>query len=114
MALLADLLSLLLLIGGVFLGISGAVGVIRFPDFYTRVHAAGVTDTLSAGMILTALMIQSGFTLVTVKLILVLLFLWYTSPVASHALARAAVHTGAPLTPDAAEARGQGAPPSRT
>jgi len=106
-ALLADLLSLPLFIGGVFLGISGAVGVIRFPDFYTRVHAAGVTDTLSAGMILTAMMIQAGFTLVTVKLLLILIFLWYTSPVASHALARAAVHTGVPL-PESADERDQG------
>ena len=95
MALLLDLISLALLIGGVFLGISGAVGVIRFPDFYTRLHAAGVTDTLSAGMILSALMVQAGFTLISVKLLFILLFLWYTSPVASHALARAAVHTGA-------------------
>ncbi|MBK1632700.1 hypothetical protein CKO31_18510 [Thiohalocapsa halophila] len=107
-ALLADLLSLPLFIGGVFLGISGAVGVIRLPDFYTRLHAAGVTDTLSAGMILTAMMIQAGFTLVTVKLLLILIFLWYTSPVASHALARAAVHTGVPLPPQTDDERGQG------
>lgn len=94
MALLLDLLSLALLSGGIFLGISGAVGVLRFPEFFTRLHAAGVTDTLSAGMILTALMLQAGLSLVTVKLIFILLFLWYTSPVASHALARAAVRAG--------------------
>jgi multicomponent Na+:H+ antiporter subunit G len=89
-----DLSSLALLIGGVYLSISGAVGVLRFPDFYTRLHAAGVTDTLSAGMILSALMLQAGLSMITVKLAFVLLFLWYTSPVASHALARAAVHAG--------------------
>jgi len=94
MALLLDLLSLALLIGGVFLGISGAVGVLRFPDFFTRLHAAGVTDTLSAVMILAALMLQAGLSLVTVKLAFILLFLWYTSPVASHALARGAVYAG--------------------
>jgi multicomponent Na+:H+ antiporter subunit G len=94
MALLLDFISLALLIGGVFLGISGAIGVIRFPDFYTRLHAAGVTDTLSAGMILSALMVQAGFSLISVKLLFILLFLWYTSPVASHALARAAVRAG--------------------
>ncbi len=93
-AILLDLVSIALMIGGVFLGISGAVGVLRFPDFFTRLHAAGVTDTLSAGMILTALMVQSGLTLITVKLIFILLFLLYTSPVASHALARAAVRAG--------------------
>lgn len=94
MALLLDLLTLAMLLGGVFLGISGAVGVLRFPDFYTRIHAAGVTDTLSAGMILGGLMLQSGLTLVTMKLVFILLFLWITSPVASHALARAAMHSG--------------------
>ena len=92
--LVLDLLSLLLLGGGLFLGFSGALGVLRFPDFYTRIHAAGVTDTLSAGLILGALMLQAGLSLVTAKLALILLFLWYTSPVASHALARAAMHAG--------------------
>jgi multicomponent Na+:H+ antiporter subunit G len=110
--LLLDLLSIALLIGGVFLGISGAVGVIRFPDFFTRLHAAGVTDTLSAGMILVALMLQAGFTLVSVKLLFILLFLWYTSPVASHALARAAIHTGArPIGAAAADADASDADP---
>jgi multicomponent Na+:H+ antiporter subunit G len=94
MAILLDLVSIALMIGGVYLGISGAVGVLRFPDFFTRLHAAGVTDTLSAGMILTALMVQAGLTLITVKLVFILLFLLYTSPVASHALARAAVRAG--------------------
>jgi len=85
------------------------VGVIRFPDFYTRVHAAGVTDTLSAGMILGGLMLQSGFTLVTLKLLFILLFLWHTSPAASHALARAAIHAG--WRPRLSE---KGEPPSST
>jgi multicomponent Na+:H+ antiporter subunit G len=109
MELALDLLTLILLSGGVALGISGALGVIRFPDFYTRVHAAGVTDTLSAGMILGGLMLQAGLTLVTVKLAFVLLFLWYTSPAASHALARAAMLAG--LRPRLSE---KGEPPSST
>lgn len=99
--LVLDLISLALLVGGIFLGISGAIGVLRFPDFFTRVHAAGVTDTLSAGMILTALMLQAGLSMTTVKLVFILLFLWYTSPVASHALARAAVRAG--IKPTATE-----------
>ncbi|KAA6187681.1 monovalent cation/H(+) antiporter subunit G [Thiohalocapsa marina] len=94
MALLLDLLTTLLLAAGVFLGISGGVGVHRFPDFYSRVHAAGVTDTLSAGCILLGLMLQAGLTLISMKLLFILLFLWYTSPVASHALTRAAEHSG--------------------
>ncbi len=109
MSLLLDLMTLILLMGGVFLGVSGAWGIIRFPDFYTRLHAAGVTDTLSAGMILGGLMLQSGLTLVTVKLLFILLFIWHTSPAASHALARAALQAGRQPHLSAKEA-----PPSST
>ncbi|MEZ5536735.1 MAG: monovalent cation/H(+) antiporter subunit G [Thiolinea sp.] len=91
-----DVLSWILLMGGVLLGVSGAVGTLRFPDFYTRVHASSVTDTLCALMIIAGLILQAGFTLVMVKLVMILLFLWYTSPAASHALIRAAHHMGVP------------------
>ena len=94
MALLLDLLSGLLLLSGVLLGISGALGLFRFPDVFARLHAAGVTDTLCAGAIISGLVLQAGFSLVSVKLLLILGFLWLTSPVASHALARAALHCG--------------------
>ncbi|CAA6808893.1 MAG: Sodium:proton antiporter [uncultured Thiotrichaceae bacterium] len=96
MALIVDALSWALLIAGVVLGITGAIGTIRFPDFYTRVHASSVTDTLCALCIIAGLILQAGFTLVTVKLVFILLFLWYTSPVATHALVRAAHHMGLP------------------
>ncbi len=89
-----DALSWVLLTGGVFLGISGAIGTIRFPDFYTRVHATSVTDTLCALCIIAGLILQAGLTLLSVKLIFILMFLWYTSPAASHALVRAGHHMG--------------------
>ncbi|CAA6803507.1 MAG: Sodium:proton antiporter [uncultured Thiotrichaceae bacterium] len=99
-----DILSWLLLLAGSFLGISGAIGLFRFPDFYSRVHAASVTDTLCALLIISGLVLQAGFTLITVKLIIVLLFLWYTSPVASHALVKAAHYHGLkPLLSDSNE-----------
>ena len=88
---LIDLLSGLALLGGVFFVIVGGVGLVRMPDFYTRMHAAGITDTLGAGLILLGLMFQGGWTLVTAKLLLILIFLWLTSPTASHALFRAAL-----------------------
>ena len=90
MTLIIDILSWLLLMGGAFLGISGVVGTVRFPDFYTRVHASSVADTLCAAMIILGLVLQAGFSLITVKLIFILAFLWYTSPAASHAMVRAA------------------------
>jgi len=92
--LLIDVLSAsLLLAGGVF-GILGGIGLLRFPDFYTRLHAAGITDTLCAFLIIGGLLLQVGLTLFSLKLLLILLFMIFTSPTASHALARAALAAG--------------------
>ncbi|MCB1777855.1 MAG: monovalent cation/H(+) antiporter subunit G [Candidatus Competibacteraceae bacterium] len=91
MSWLIDLLSGLALLGGVFFVGVGSVGLLRMPDFYTRMHAAGITDTLGAGLILLGLMFQGGWTLITAKLLLILIFLWMTSPTASHALVKAAL-----------------------
>ncbi|MBT8434512.1 MAG: monovalent cation/H(+) antiporter subunit G [Gammaproteobacteria bacterium] len=82
--------SALCLFLGSFLCFSGGVGIIRFPDFYTRMHAVGVTDTLGAGMILLGLMLQNPGGLVVLKLLLILVMTIVTGPVASHALAKAA------------------------
>ena len=61
--------------------------MMRMPDFYTRMHAASVTDTLGAGLILLGLLLQAGFTLVAVKLLMIGLLIFFTSPTATHALA---------------------------
>ena len=82
-----------LAVGGVFCVI-GAIGLLRMPDFYTRMHAASVIDTLGAGFILLGLMLQSGFTLVAAKLLMVGLLIFFASPTATHALARAAMARG--------------------
>ncbi|MEM1080546.1 MAG: monovalent cation/H(+) antiporter subunit G [Pseudomonadota bacterium] len=82
-----------LLTGGVF-GIIGGIGLLRFPDVYSRLHAASITDTLCALLIVLGLLIQVGLALPSIKLLLVLLFLLFTAPTASHALARAAVLDG--------------------
>ena len=79
--------------GGLFCVI-GAVGLIRMPDFYTRMHAASVTDTLGAGLILAGLMLQAGLTLVTAKLLIIGVLIFFMSPTATHALARAAYFRG--------------------
>ena len=64
------------------------------PDFYTRMHAASVTETLGAALILLGLMLQAGLTLVAAKLAMVGLLIFFTSPTATHALARAAMVRG--------------------
>lgn len=83
---------------GSFLCISGGIGILRFPDFYTRMHAVSVTDTLGAGMILVGLMINSTDFLLFSKLVMVLLLTLLVGPTTSHVLAKAALHNG--LTPE--------------
>lgn len=95
MAIFLDVVSWALLILGGFMCFSGAVGIHRFPDFFSRMHAAGVTDTLGSSLILIGLMLQTGWqATVLVKLTLIFLFILLTSPTASHALAKAALHGG--------------------
>jgi multicomponent Na+:H+ antiporter subunit G len=91
---LFDLASWMLLVAGGFFCVVGAFGLIRMPDFYTRVHAASVTDTLGAGCILLGLMLQAGLSLVSAKLAIIGLLIFFTSPAASHALVRAALGRG--------------------
>lgn len=99
---LIDILSGLCLLAGAFFCVVGGIGLLRMPDFFTRMHAASVTETLGAGLILLGLTLQSGFTLVTVKLLMIGLLIFFASPTASHALARAALLRG--LKPKLAEA----------
>lgn len=82
-----------LLIGSLAL-IIGSLGMMRFPDFYARTHAAGVTETAGSAFIMIGLMFAAGPTLITLKLLVVLSLLLYTSPTAGHALAQAALVDG--------------------
>ena len=94
MSLLFDAASTVFLLTGAFFVLVGAIGVYRLPDFYTRLHGAGITDTLGAGLVLVGLAIQAGLTLATVKLLMILVFLLITSPTSCHALAQAARANG--------------------
>jgi multicomponent Na+:H+ antiporter subunit G len=89
-----DIASWILLVSGGLFCIVGGIGLLRMPDFYTRVHAASVTDTLGVGLILAGLVLQAGWTLVTAKLIVIGLLVFFTCPAATHALARAALGRG--------------------
>ena len=83
--------AILLLVGSVF-ALIGSIGIVRMPDVFTRLHAAGVTDTLGAAGVLLGLALKAGFSLLLVKLLLMLAFLLLLNPTACHALARAALH----------------------
>lgn len=89
-----DGVSAFLLLAGAAFSLIGGLGILRLPDFFARIHGAGLTDTLGAGLILTGLMFLSPHWLVTVKLVAILFFLWITSPTATHALANAALAAG--------------------
>lgn len=87
-----DVVSWISILGGVFFIVVGSIGLIRLPDVYTRLHAAGMTDTMGAGLVLIGLSFQAGLTLITVRLLMIWAFLLFTSPIGTHALARAALH----------------------
>ncbi len=96
-------MSPLEVVGAVLLGagalfvISGGAGLLRFPDFYTRNHAVGITDSVGAGFILTGLMLQPIEWPAAVRLLIILLFLTITGPTAAHILAHAARRDGVPV-----------------
>lgn len=111
-----DWLSQLMMLAGGFFVFVGGVGVIRMPDLYTRMHASSPTDTLGSMLVLGGLMLQGGVSLVTLKLLAILVFLLLTNPVATYALGNAAWLSGhLPLGVEPDEASGdeaQGAPRS--
>jgi len=89
-----DAVSWLCLLAGGLFCVIGAVGMLRMPDFYTRLHAASVIETLGGGLIMLGLLLQAGMTLVAVKLVIVALLVFFASPTATHALAKAALERG--------------------
>jgi multicomponent Na+:H+ antiporter subunit G len=87
-------LSWALILAGGFFTVVGAVGLVRMPDLYTRMHAASVTDTLGGGLLLLGFMLQAGVSIVLLKLVFLFLLLFFISPVATHAVANAALQYG--------------------
>lgn len=83
--------SLFITIGALSI-IVGLLGVYRMPDFYTRLHAASIIDTLGAILILFGLILHHGLNIVSLKLLLILIFILITTPTAAHALAKSALH----------------------
>ena len=87
-----EILSGILVIIGSLSIIVGLLGVYRMPDFYTRLHAASVIDTLGTILILFGLILYAGLNIVSIKLLLILIFILITTPTAAHALAKSALH----------------------
>lgn len=100
---IADGVSWILLISGSFFYVVGGIGLLRMPDVFTRIHAASVSDTLGAGLLIAGMIVQAGLSLVAFKLVAIYVLLLFTGPVATHALARAARYAG--IEPRLHEAR---------
>lgn len=94
MDLVINLFSWAALLGGGFFYVVGAVGLNRMPDLFTRMHAVSVGETLGIGLLILGMALQAGFTLVTVKLLIIMVVMMWTGAIATHALARAALHDG--------------------
>ncbi|MFT6557558.1 monovalent cation/H(+) antiporter subunit G [Sneathiella sp.] len=94
MEMIVEIATWALMLSGCVLVLMTGLGLIRFPDLYTRIHAGGMADTLATLLIFLGLALQSGLTLVTVKLGFIVVFLFFTSPTATYALAQAAFTAG--------------------
>lgn len=117
MEMLLDATSWVLLVVGSAMLVVGGIGVVRLPDVFARMHGAGIIDTLGAGAVLIGLMFQTGFDIVSVKLVLIVVFIIFTSPTTTHALARAALSGGARprvVPPPEEQPGGEGGEPSKT
>ena len=91
MTIISLLSDLFLLVGGI-LTLTGAVGLLRLPDFFSRLHAASVTESLAAPLLIIGIMLKTGFTLESAKLALVIVIMVVANPTITYALCRAAAH----------------------
>ena len=97
MSVALDLASWALLLAGGAFCVIGALGLVRLHGFFPRTHAASVIDSAGAGLLLAGLLLQAGWTLVSVKLVVIGLLIFFASPTATHALANAARERGVPF-----------------
>lgn len=105
-SLILDVVTGVLLLGGCVLVISGGVGLLRFPDFYSRTHAASLTDTAGASLVILGLLLQADGPESVIRLVLIMFFMMLTGPTAAHALAQAARRDGERAVLDGRAAEG--------
>ena len=94
MGMLVDALSGLFITLGVIALLIGSLGLVRLPDLFSRTHAVGMMDTAGVGLIILGLIVHEGLTLISFKLALVGIFLFFTSPISTHAVAQVAFRSG--------------------
>lgn len=91
---LLKILSILFMAGGIFFFFTATVGLLRFPDFFSRLHATGKGDTLAVFLSLVGLALYEGITLNGVKIILIAIFMFIAQPTATHAISKAGLRYG--------------------
>ena len=91
---IADTVAVLFICLGCFFFMTGSIGILRFPDFYSRMHATGKSDTLAVLLCLSGLAIHHGFTLDSMKLIMIAAFVFLANPTGTHSICRAAFRCG--------------------
>ena len=91
------IIAVILIVAGLFFLTVSSIGLLRFPDFYTRTHAVGKSETLGTILTLTGLAIYNGWELSTFKILFIIAFVVVANPTATHAIARAALRSGLPL-----------------
>jgi len=91
------ILAAILLIAGVFFLVVSAIGLLRLPDVYTRMHASSMSESMGAILILLGIGVYEGLTPATIKILLIVLFYAVASPTGAHALFRAALRSGIPM-----------------
>ncbi len=87
-------LAIILMLGGVFFLTVSCIGLIRLPDFYSRTHAVGKSETLGAMLLLTGLAVYNGWSVSSLKILIIVLFMLIANPSATHAISRAALRAG--------------------
>lgn len=87
-------ISAILVVLGILFMLTGSIGILRLPDFYSRTHSVSTSDTIGVIFVITGLVIYEGFTQSSFKLLLIVLFIALSNPIGSHALARAAFKSG--------------------
>jgi len=87
-------LSILCLLGGFFFFFTATIGLLRFPDFFTRLHATGKGDTLAVFLSLLGLAFYEGISLTGLKILIIAIFMFIAQPTATHAISRAGMRSG--------------------
>ncbi len=87
-------IGIILLFGGLFFIVVTAIGVVRLPDFYTRLHATGKSETLGVLLSFLGLAFYHGVSLASFKMLLIILFILFANPIGTHMLSRAAFRAG--------------------